>query len=260
MLRKLWVLAAVACLTPVWAGQAHHVTIRAFINVSSGCQAATVDLLNSLKARYKPNVSLEMTDFGDQGKGLRHWQQSGYHCLTIEINSSPLVRFPVSGKMKAVGFLMPAGFGWTHADLERAVAAGVAGQLSKATEAEVEADLPARQITASVSAGRATVNGRQYATVAVNGRTVIYLYGVSSDTIRRAQAAAKALKLWLAKPVRLSDLTVKQTRYGFGVFARGGLVATATTGDQRTLGQDPATLAAGWVGGIKHALAGGPGR
>ena len=99
-------------------------TIRAFINVSSGCQVATVDLLNALKTNHAPNLSLEFIDFGDQGRGFRRWQQSGYHCLTIEINGSPLVKYPYHGKTHAVGFQMPAGLNWILSDLKSLLETG----------------------------------------------------------------------------------------------------------------------------------------
>lgn len=256
MRRNLIVIAMVLLPGLLWASpRQERVTIRAFINVSSGCQAQTVDLLNALKTNYAPNVALELTDFGDQGRGFRRWQQSGYRCLTIEINGSPLVKYPYHGKTHAVSFQMPAGMNWTHADLEQAVQAGLSGQLQRATPAEVAACAPARKLEATVATGTATASGKSFATVTISGKLVVAIPGASADASRRAKNAATTLKAWLAKPVRLSDLTLKRTAYGWAVLAAGKAVATATTTDGKAFGRDPSVVADGWLSGIKHALA-----
>ncbi|MEI6504120.1 MAG: hypothetical protein WCP21_24165 [Armatimonadota bacterium] len=257
-MRKCLTLIILALLPSLlWASpRQSRVTIRAFINVSSGCQVATVDFLKALKTRYAPNVSLELIDFGDQGRGFRRWQQSGYRCLTVEINGSPLVKFPYHGKSHAVAFQMPAGMNWSHSDLEQAVQAGVNGHLQRATQAEVDACAPARKLNATVATGTATTSGRRYSTVTINGKLALALAGASADTARRAKAAAATLRGWLAKPVRLSDLTRKHTAYGWAVLAAGQAVATATAADGKSVGRDPEVLADIWLGGIKHSLVG----
>jgi len=243
-------------LLPVlaWGAPKQHVNIRAYINVSSGCQADTVDFLNGLKNKYAPNVSLEMIDFGDRGKGLKRWQESGYRCLTIEIDGWVLVKFPHEGKTKAVAFQMPVGFNWTHADLEEAVQAGLRGQLGLATAEEVEASAPPRQVKATVAAGTATANGRKLATVTINDTVALYIPGAPADATKRAKAAAAVLQAWLAKPVKLSQLTVKQATGGWKVLANDKGVILATDADGKIFQQTPQAVAQGWVNGIKHAL------
>ena len=122
-------------------GRAASVKIVAYINVSSGCQAATVAFLQSLPARY-PGVAVDLVDFGDGGPGMQRWQQAGLRCMTIQINGQSAVKFPVVGKMKVASFHMPAGFFWTHEDLEQAVQAAVQGKLQAATPEDLDAEPP----------------------------------------------------------------------------------------------------------------------
>ena len=246
-------------LLPVAASAAErqHVAIRAYINVSSGCQAATVDFLNGLKARYAPNVSLEMIDFGDQGRGLKRWQQSGNRCLTIELNGSSLVKFPYRRHLVAVGFRMPAGFNWTHADLEHAVQAGVRGELRPATEADVAAAARPVKLNVAVTTGRTRARGVSCATVLLNGNQALLIpAGASaSAAAKRASLAARALRQWLAKPVKPSALTVAPSAGGWKVLAGGSKIITATAQDGKAMGQSPQAVAEMWLSGLKHGLA-----
>jgi hypothetical protein len=257
MRRTLLVLALGLLAATAWAGPVQRVTIRAYINVSSGCQAPTVNLLNTLKARYAPNVSLEMIDFGDQGRDLKRWQQSGYRCLTIEINGSPLVKFPYQGKTVAVGFRMPAGFNWTHADLEHAVQAGLRGQLQRATEADLTASVRPVKLNASLSWGPVKAKGISYAAVLINGHQAVLIPAGKNRAAagRRAAAAVATLRAWLAQPVNPSALTIAQSAAGWTVSAAGKPVVTATVADGRAYGRRPQAVAETWLSGIKHALA-----
>lgn len=250
------ILVGLVALLPMlaWAAPRQHASIRAYINVSSGCQAETVDFLNGLKSKYAPSVALEIIDFGDRGKGLKRWQDSGYRCMTIEVNGWVLVKFPHGGKTKAVAFQMPQGFNWKHADLEQAVQAALQGQLGLATAAEVEASAPPRQVKATIAASQATANGRQLATVTVNGTIALYIPGVPAEAGKRAKAAALALRTWLAKPVKLSQLAVKQGTGGWKVLANGKTVITATAADGKVFQQTPQAVAQMWANGLKHAL------
>lgn len=122
-----------AALTPA---DAPPVLILAYINVSSGCQQDTVDLLKAMPAQ-NPRVQVEFVDFGDGGAGAQRWQDSGHKCMTIEINGSPNVKFEQGETTKVTSFRMPAGYIWEHPDLEAAVQAALAGTLQPATEEEV---------------------------------------------------------------------------------------------------------------------------
>jgi hypothetical protein len=131
-----WSVGAGLLLVGCLAAVAAPVKVIAYINVTSGCQKPTVDLLQQLERRNSADLKVEFVDFGDQGKGFQRWRESGYQCLTLEINGSPYAKFPEQSTPKVVAFKMPVGFLWTHADLEAAVAAALAGQLQPATEAE----------------------------------------------------------------------------------------------------------------------------
>lgn len=111
------------------------VQILAYINVSSGCQQATVDFLQALPAK-QPGVQVELVDFGDGDKGAARWEQSGLKCMAIEINGHSIVKYPVNGTPKVMAFRAPAGLYWTHEDLVAAVAAAAQGTLKPATEDE----------------------------------------------------------------------------------------------------------------------------
>ena len=111
------------------------VRVLAYINVSSGCQQATVDFLQSLPAKY-PGVQVELVDFGDGGAGAARWEQSGLKCMALEINGHSIVKFPADGAARVMAFRAPAGLYWTHEDLTAAVQAALQGELKPATEEE----------------------------------------------------------------------------------------------------------------------------
>ena len=117
------------------AAASRTVRVLAYINVSSGCQQATVDFLQSLPAKF-PGVQVELVDFGDGGAGAARWEQSGLKCMTLEINGHSIVRYPLDGATKVMAFRAPAGLYWTHEDLTAAVQAALRGELKPATEEE----------------------------------------------------------------------------------------------------------------------------
>lgn len=112
-----------------------RVEILAYINVTSGCQKATVEFLKSLPAKY-PDVGVELVDFGDGDRGMERWHASGLRCMAININGASIVRFAVKGKTKEVAFQQPVGLNWTHVELEQAVQAALAGKLQPVVETE----------------------------------------------------------------------------------------------------------------------------
>lgn len=257
---KLILPAILAALIPglLLATPAHKVTLVAYINVSSGCQTPTVDLLNRLKTEYAPNVSLRIIDFGQQ-KGYKQWQDSGYHCMTIEVNGWPMVKFPHEGKMKAVALMSPAGLNWTHADLQQAVQAALQGKLQKATEAEVAASSAGQKLSASITTGHVTQEGHRMAAVLINGGAAVMIPGSESLARPRAEAVAEALRAWLAKPAKLSDLTLQPSRDGWKVMAGRTKIVTATATDGKAFRKSPRAVAQAWLSGIKYRLVARPG-
>lgn len=134
------------------------VQVRAYINVSSGCQESTVNFLKDLRQKY-PRLNLELIDFGDGGAGQDQWQQAGLKCLTIEINGNSTVKFPTKQGPKVIAFHMPAGFMWTHEDLEQAVAAAVAGKLQPATEEEAMSGVSVQELQTKAEAFKKSKGG-----------------------------------------------------------------------------------------------------
>ncbi len=252
------ILAACALLSvSMWANAASQkVAVRAYINVTSGCQAATVAFLEGLQHRYAPRVTLEIIDFGDQGKGLQRWRQSGHRCMTIEVAGWDRVKFPYGGKTRAVAFRMPVGLHWTHADLEHAVQAALVGKLREASEGEVAVGETAMQVRAEVTTGSATAKGKRYAAVMINGNNAVLIPagGKRGAASGRAEAAAAALRKWLSGGVKPSDLVVAHAAEGWWVLAGGKRVVVATAADGKSMGMQPKALAEGWVSGIRHAL------
>lgn len=111
------------------------VKILGYINVSSGCQQATVDFLGGLPAKY-PGVEVELVDFGDGGPGARRWEESGLKCMAVLIDGESIVRYPVGQEMRMTAFRSPAGLAWTHEDFEQALQAALAGKLEPVSEEE----------------------------------------------------------------------------------------------------------------------------
>jgi hypothetical protein len=135
------------------------VNLRAYINVSSGCQEPTVQFLRGLKEQY-PRLALEVIDFGDGGAGMERWQQSGHKCMTMEINGQSVVKYPQGDKLRAVAFRMPAGFLWTHEDLAEAVKAAMEGRLQPSTEDEAMAETSPEQVKAKLEQLRKLKSGK----------------------------------------------------------------------------------------------------
>lgn len=237
------------------------VQIKAYINVSSGCQAATVELLQQLAKDNPGRIQLELVDFGDGGEGARRWQESGYTCMTIEINGSPNVQYPSADGPKTTTFQMPAGFLWTHEELQAAVAAALEGKVKAVTADEAMASQPAQQVTVKWSAREVSDAGQTLALLTADGRPVLKLSAAvpGKSALQRAQAAAQALQQWTAKPVKLSDLVSREAGGQWEIVA-GDKVLLATTADEAdAMKLTPQKLADAWLGALRHALL-GPGQ
>jgi hypothetical protein len=248
------------------ASAAGTVRVLAYINVSSGCQQATVDLLQQLAKRHAPGVQLELVDFGDGGAGAERWRQSGYRCMVIEINGSPYAKFPERGMLHIVAFKMPAGFQWTHQDLEAAIAAALAGQLRRATPDEAaKVEAAANEAAASAAPagvmGKATVeevvrNGKRVARVMLNGRAALTI-GVSASgksPQARAKAAAAALNVWLSRRGKPADVTRKHVKGGWAVLVASRQVIVASAADARAARTTAEAVAISWQAGIRRAV------
>lgn len=261
MIRFLWFTGAVtmAALTlgcrSTGAAKPPAVRLLAYINVSSGCQGPTVDLLEQLAEENKGKVQLELVDFGDGDVGARRWQESGHTCMTIELNGSTHVKYATPEGEKTTTFQMPEGFMWTHDDLRAAVAAGLEGKLQPITEAEAAASEPARQVEVTVAVKPASEAGMP-AQVLLGDKPVAEFYaeldGKSPE--ERAKAATLALRSWLHAPVKASDLDTKQVSGGWAVTAIGKPIAIATAADAEAAKATPEKLAKAWAMAIRHIV------
>lgn len=240
-------------VTPSASAGTPAVRILAYINVSSGCQQATVDYLNQLQQKNRSHVSLELVDFGDGGEGSERWQASGHKCMTIEINGSSVVKFPTKNGMKAVAFRMPAGLMWTHEDLGQAVQAALDGTLQPATEEEAAGEETPAKIDATVTTDTVSNQGKSFAAVKINGYPVILLANSSTAKTRIAQAA-RTLKTWLTESVKPSDLQTKQVADGVALMAGGSRIITLSSADAKPLGKSTTTVASDFLQAIRHAL------
>lgn len=234
--------------------------VTAWINVSSGCQQPTVDLLQELASRYEDSVEVEIIDFG-QPKGAQRWQEAGLRCMAIEFNGASAVVFPKGGREKVVVFEMPAGFNWTHEDLMLAFAALADGTLRPATEEERQELLAPRMVELHVRAQevRDLVGKRKrYGQLLVDDSVVARLYGTvaGKSPTERCKNAQLALEKWLSRPVLPSDLSRAQGTDGWGVYANEDLIMIATPDDARAVSPDltPKALAGEWLARLRGKL------
>jgi hypothetical protein len=233
------------------------VKITAYINVSSGCQQPTIDLLQGFEGQYPGRVSLELVDFGDEGRGNKRWKDSGHDCMTIEIDGSALPKFDTRTGPKTVALRQPVGFWWTHDDLEAAVAAAVARKLQRGTEEEAIAGQPPRKVRAEIVTEEVKRDGQASARVLINERSAM-LFRTSSTAgspIERADAAAEVLRQWLKGPIKPSEIDRKEVSGGWAVRVGKQVVAVATVADAKAANGTPDQLAKKWLVGIRQGIA-----
>jgi hypothetical protein len=197
---------------------APKVDIVAYINQTSGCQKPTETFLRKLDEKYGDRVTLEFVDFGTPD-GARRWRGDGLHCMGIRLNGSTKADIVRYGVPLTVAFEMPAGFMWTHEELETAV----------------------RQMLQGVA--DADRQPPQVATEKKNDETVLTLAGKSvfkSTDAAAVNAAADALKQILKDGGMIQeDFTMKTDDGKARLSARGITVLSLTAED---LGGNPNNL------------------
>jgi hypothetical protein len=92
------------------------VTIKAYLNIQSGCQGEVIRLLESFKETYPKKVKIEYIDFGTK-EGLEQISKDNLHCMAILINGKQTVEL----ENKTVTFSHPMGMQWAADDLKIAV-------------------------------------------------------------------------------------------------------------------------------------------
>jgi hypothetical protein len=236
----------------------NKVHVDAYINVSSGCQAATVELLQKLATQYADRIELTITDFG--GDGFAKWHEAGLTCMTILFDGSPAVVVDAPGGAMPIVFQMPAGISWTHEDLEHAFAAAAIGKLRTATEDEIQAANTPKTYALKFSAqeSKDLASDKVKFQLLAGGKAVAEITEKDGDRSPkdRAGKAAKVLSDWVANPILLGDLKMEATAPGrIAIIAAGASVLTATEADAKAVGEtDPKKIASKWMSAIKGAL------
>jgi len=233
------------------------IAITAYINVTSGCQASTVELVQRLAEEYADLVDLELIDFGSPD-GQKRWRNDGMDCMGLLFDDgsgpSPALSFPnAAGEKQTTVFFMPAGFGWTHEDLEQAFVALRDGTLKILSEDEAQRELAPRPVEASCEVVE-TAGGAE---VLIDLEKV-FVVQVDADgkmPLERAETAKEAIDAWLSEPVHPSQLQVAATDDGATVLAKDKVVITVTKADADAAKmKNPAQLASKWVNSMKAII------
>lgn len=238
--------------------QAPVAKVTAWINVSSGCQEPTVQLIQRLAEQYKGRIEVEIVDFGTP-EGAQRWQEAGLNCMTIQFNGADAVTFPWGSGTKTVVFRMPEGFMWEHADLIAAFDALASGTLHAATEQEVAELFAPVQIHLKVRAQEVReIDDGSYAQLVVDGVAIARLYGRhrGKTAAQRCKAAKDALMQWTSQPVSPEDLSVAKSKEGWGVYANEALVLLVTDEEAKAYGvaMNPRALAEAWLRELRKVV------
>ncbi len=249
--------------TATGAPGAGKIKVTAYINVTSGCQAETVSLLQKLATDCAQLVDFELVDFGSP-RGERRWRSDGMECMAIVFNGSPFVRFPgKDGTPKTVQFAMPQSILWTHEELEQAFAALKANKLELLTEEQARQAL-APQTAHIKTAVRSRDDGAE---LLINGKPVLKITARDNGTSpsSRAQAARTALNQWTRTPIEPTQLLIApaEGEGAYAILAAGTPIIRVTPQDARAAKLPGAKqLAVEWLkairGSLAEAIAGAP--
>jgi len=229
------------------------VTVKGYINVSSGCQTKTVDLLKKL-AQENKRLTVELVDFGTP-EGNRRWRDDGFNCMTVLINGHRTVTFGDPGHRRIVSFQYPPGFQWIPEDLERSIKDALADKLYYGEEAgatKIESRAPTLRITSR----EATLSGRKVGEVLINGQVAIRFrtsyHGL--PPLQRAEQAVGRIKRLLAGDFTPGQLRVTKVDSEVVLAAADKVICVADAPQARLVGTTPIELAKNWGASLKKAL------
>jgi hypothetical protein len=231
------------------------IPVKAYINVSSGCQEATVGLLQRM-AGQNARLKLDLIDFG-QAEGSRRWRADGFSCMTILINGHSTVTYGPRGNRQIVSFQYPPGFQWALQDLEGALKAALDGSIYYGEEAgatRVESRMPTLRITSR----EMVLNGKKVGEVVINGQVAIRLRTTFDGLppLQRAEQAAARLKRAMAVPnFHPNGIRVGKVTDGVALIASDKVLCIADPPQAQALGTTPEKMAQGWASALKKALA-----
>jgi hypothetical protein len=237
---------------PVAAGQ--KAKVKGYINVSSGCQQPTVDLLKRLD-RENEGLEVEFVDFGSDA-GNRRWKADGFTCMTILIDGHQTVTFGKPGHRRIVTFTYPPGFQWLLSDLEAAIKDALAGKLYLGEEpgaTKIESRMPALRLTAR----EATLNGKPVGEILVNGQVAIRLRTTydSLPPLQRAERAASRLRKAISPQFKPADIKVASLQDGKIALAIGDrVICVADEPQAKMLNMSAKRLAMSWAASLRKAL------
>jgi hypothetical protein len=246
----LWACAAGAAPQKAAPGK---VAIKAYINVSSGCQEDTVKLLQGLAAKNK-GVTLQIIDFG-QPKGRQAWEKSGLGCMGILLNGHHTVTIGEAGHRRVVAFMKPAGFLWSHADLTEAVQDGLKGTLYFGEEPGAEKGV-IQAANAEVTARRVTQGDDNLADVLVNDMPVFRLAAAEGEynPFRRAELVASRLQEALQRGFSPDALVMAETKGNPCIKVGDRIIVTVYPDDAKSAKSKPDPLAQRWGGNLIDAI------
>jgi len=244
--------APVAQPQPV-ADTGPKVTVKAYINVSSGCQTKTVDLLKKLD-QENDRLTLELIDFGTP-EGNRRWRDDGFNCMTILINGKSTVTFGDPGHRRIVTFQYPPGFQWIPEDLERAIKDALTGKLYYGEEpgaTRIESRAPTLRITSR----EATLGGRKVGEVLINGQVAIRFRTTYQGLppLQRAEQTVGRIKRLLAGNFTPGQLRATKVDSDVVLAAGDKVICVADAPQAKLLGTTPTELAKAWGMSLKKAL------
>jgi hypothetical protein len=235
------------------------VLVHAYINVTSGCQADTVALLDKLAAQYADCAEYKITDFG-RSPGTQEWIASGIGCMGIQFNGSTAVALSSGADQRVVVFELPVGQGmWTHDDLRTTFEAIKAGSFRSASEQEVKDYLAPCKVEASV-VGQKVENpdgsGGAYGQVVMDGQVVMTFKqpAEGKSPVERARFAATALRKWLSGKVLPTDIAVEELDTGYRILVVDEPVAVVTDKDAPGKDVPLKKVASSWAGALSHGV------
>ena len=230
------------------------VQITAYIQVSSGCQQPTVDLLERLDAGAE-RLSLELIDFGSED-GLKRWREAGHDCMTILIDGHETVTFGEEGHRRIVTFSYPPGFQWTLEDLETSIKDALAGNLYLGEE-EGATRILSRMPTLRITGRESEVDGQKVGEVSINGRPAITLRTEYDGLppLQRAEQAASRLRRAMGANFKPADIKTEDLDDGkVALVIQDEEICIADEAQAKILDSTPKKLAKDWVASLKKAL------
>lgn len=231
--------------------------LTAYIEMTSGCQKATIDAMEKAQSEYAGKIEFDVVDFGDGGAGAKRWQDSGIGCMALVFGDSYMGAWEQDGKLKVIDFRTPPGFNWTIEDFNQALAAFAAGTLREPTEEEAK-NVQHLEPVAVIAKGQAVKadDGSEIGQLLIGANVVVELTapaaGMSASA--RAKAAAKALEDWTGKPYKPSELGMKKDNGNIVISAGELVILTVTKADADAAGKPLSKVAAGWHKGIRCAV------